>query len=90
MGTQQFERIFQTSISMVSTDVGYVDDQLNAVLRRKPDPAPVFKVAGLPLGQHALLDGSIQFPGTSDWHQLFPVELMRLLRGQVTEQLTPS
>jgi hypothetical protein len=90
VGTQQFERIVQTTMSMVSTDVGYVSDQLSAVLRRKPDPAPVFTVVGLPLGQHALLGGSIQFPGADEWHQLFPVELMRLLRGQATQGLLPS
>ncbi len=90
VGTQQFERMIQTTMSMVSTDVGYVSDQLSAVVRRKPDPAPLFKVVGLPLGQHALLGGSIQFPGSSEWHQLFPVELMRLLRGQATEGLLPS
>ena len=77
-------------MSMVSTDVGYVSDQLSAVLRRKPDPAPLFKVVGLPLGQRAILGGSIQFPGASEWHQLFPVELMHLLRGQATERLLQS
>jgi hypothetical protein len=90
VGTQRFERMIQTTMSMVSTDVGYVSDQLSAVLRRKPDPAPLFKVVGLPLGQHALLGGSIQFPGDNQWHQLFPVEFIRLLRGQATEGLLPS
>jgi hypothetical protein len=32
------------------------------------------------LGPHALLGGSIQFPGASEWHQLFPVEF--IYRGQ--------
>lgn len=86
----QLERMIQTTMSMVSTEVGYVSDQLSAVLRRKPEPAPLFEVVGLPLGPHALLGGAIRFPGDDEWHQLFPVELMRVLRGQANEKLLPG
>jgi len=96
MGSQKsveahkLQRMIQATTSMVNTDVGYVSDQLNGVLRRKPEPAPLFKVVGLPLGRHAILGGAIQFPGTEEWHQLFPVGLMRLIQGEGAQELLPG
>jgi hypothetical protein len=53
-------------------EADYVGDTLFAVMRQGTKPGPVFSVVGHPVGPHALVAGAIRFPGTDEWHQLFP------------------
>ncbi|GEM_PF-6921454 len=79
------------------TDISYVSDRLNAVLRMEPASRPTVTVVDSEITEHALLGGAVQFsdkPG--EWYQLFPLGLLHRLReivaanGEPAEELPPT
>lgn len=67
------------------TNVSYISDRLNAVLRMPAEQRPMISVVGAPITEHALLGGALQFAGDNTWYQLFPVVLIEQLTELVAE-----
>ena len=63
----------------IVTDISYVSDRLAATIRADAAKASPFSVVGVMSGPHMMLGGAIQMQGDSRWHQLFPIELLRVL-----------
>jgi hypothetical protein len=66
--------------SLVSTEITYALDRLNAVLRIDRSARPAIDVVGIPIGPGALLGGALRIQGESRWVQLFPLGLMHAMR----------
>jgi len=66
---------FSTSASQSS----YAGDRLAAITRLRPDPAPLISVVGAELAPHLAMGYAIQFQGSEDWVQLFPMGLIAFI-----------
>lgn len=84
-------RLISKCHALISGEVSYVSDRLNAVLRSDDPRARRFDVLGVELAPHTLLGGAIRFGGDSTWHQLFPIALLRTIGSeQVSNGSSPS
>lgn len=69
----------------LSTDVSYVSDRLNAILRMPPEKRPVVAVIGTQVTAHAIVGGAMQFANDGRWHQLFPISVIQKMTALVEE-----
>jgi hypothetical protein len=58
------------------SDVSYVSDRLNSILRTVPNRRSTVTVIGSELTEHSILAGAIQFENDERWYKLFPVALI--------------
>lgn len=59
-----------------TTDISYVSDRLNAILRMPPLSRPSIDIIGAKITDHAILGSVIYFSDTRQWHYLFPVNIV--------------
>ncbi len=66
------------------TEIPYVSDRLNAILRQPVERRSMVRVLGVPIHQRVLLGGAIAFNGDNQWHQLFPIRFLRDLVDEIS------
>lgn len=83
-----------TLAGYLSTDVSYVSDRLNSILRMPSEKRPMVTVVGTAVTGHAIVGGAIQFGNDGNWYQLFPIGLVQkmtaLMETSASKAALPS